>query len=93
MVAQLAREQQIGVEVLEEATARPSADTDGRDLHIVDAAALWNGDGEAFWVSEAASDALDDVGQALRRGEAYDTAHASVGMRWFVGGDDGGAGM
>ena len=52
------------------------ADADSADLDVFDLEGLRDGDGEAFWVADAAGDALDEVGKGLRGGEGNEPAHA-----------------
>lgn len=76
MVRELAREQQVGVHVLEDRVPRPG--TDGACAHgdVFDLPVLRDGDGEADGVADAARYALDDVGEGLWGGEGDEAAHA-----------------
>ncbi len=76
MMAQFAREYEIGVAGLEDGMAATGADADGTDGDVFDLAGLRDGDGEALGVADAAGNALDEVGQGLGVGEGDEAAYA-----------------
>lgn len=76
VVAQLAREEQVGVDVLEHGAARSRADGHRLDVDVFYLARLRDRDGEAFGVADAAGDALEEMRQRLRVREGDEPAHA-----------------
>lgn len=85
VMAQLAREEQVGLDVLEHGAARSGADGDGLDVDVFHLAGLRDGDGEAFRVADAAGYALEEMREGLRVGERHEAAHAGG----FEAGDAG----
>ena len=66
--------------------AAARADRHRLDLDVFHLARLRDGDGEAFWIADAAGDAFDEMGEGLRLGELDEAAHPR-GFKPFDAGD------
>ena len=75
MMREFAGEKEVCGDMVEDGTTAAGAYGNSTDLNVFDMLHLRDGNGETFRIADAASYALDQMGEGLGFGEGYEATH------------------